>query len=781
MNINIENENENHHRKLIKIYLMGDNAVGKTTWLHRLSSGTFRHKYQSTGRDVVSHIFDFASVTVEVLDVGSQWSGQVDDGDGVVVMFNYVPSSYHNVIKWAGMVSAGVPLVLVHNVAHPTSVVVDTSTLAHVHYERMLAGVVGVVDICVKRGTDLTLPLTLVARHVLGNPVLDLDLPLPSTNKNGSTNSTNNDNGDFLLVSEEADIAALQQKLADRKRRIKGLEAQVYDMEVRVVETEELKNEIKGLNEDLAHANREFEVQQRLADRLQKETSQLKIELDAKEETIQEMKKEQTYDDEEFRQALLENQMENERLKNAMQAEKDEKAEMEKQVESDKEEIIRLRNVITGLTAENRKLQLDTDGMNERETAQNKQIEEFRSSLAQSLTMVAQSDVMIADMKNEISLLNEALQRNLGQYNRSEETLKQVITRLRNDNLELNNEKEELLTLVEAFQTEIKGLKCRDNNEKLMDELNETVQQKAALEQEIAKLKDMLIDRDQSITNMQQEISQIHEALRRSSNRYERHDEAMGQEVTRLKKENSVLNTKFNTLRQQKFLLEQDLARSNWILTNRDVLIAEMREEIYRLRDDNIELKEKLGAVQNVMNENEFLKGVALEQHTALTAKIATLKQELDEKDQELQKTRDEFRGALADHEEKLDQASEQVFLLTRSVADLKVERENQTRATATKAQMRQEFDAQIAELTNENETLQSELETLKDVGHVSYVRHMAKATSETLVLQGMLKTRDLEMSRLEAEMVAKDAALENGRAKLEAISVVVDKSQKQW
>lgn len=88
----------------LRIALVGDKRVGKSTWMNRLTTGKFETRYIPT-KGVHLWKLDLANVKFEVYDISGQETilNSIGRCDGCIIMFEL---SFKNISRWMNYVTS---------------------------------------------------------------------------------------------------------------------------------------------------------------------------------------------------------------------------------------------------------------------------------------------------------------------------------------------------------------------------------------------------------------------------------------------------------------------------------------------------------------------------------------------------------------------------------------------------------------------------------------------------------------------------------------------------
>ena len=152
-----------------KVVIVGDDKVGKTTFIHRLNTGEFLHKYEPTlGVEVTPLTFQTnrGRVMMNVWDCSGQEEYWIN-AQAVIVMFdNTNPLSYEHAREWIAKVKNtlgnNVNIVLVGNKVDRLKRKVKPENI-HLHQEERCS----YFDLSAKSNFNFEKPFLAIVRHVL--------------------------------------------------------------------------------------------------------------------------------------------------------------------------------------------------------------------------------------------------------------------------------------------------------------------------------------------------------------------------------------------------------------------------------------------------------------------------------------------------------------------------------------------------------------------------------------------------------------------------------------
>ena len=356
----------------------------------------------------------------------------------------------------------------------------------------------------------------------------------------------------------------------------------------------------------------------------------------------------------------------------------------------------------------------------------------LKKELQESRANLKKCNSSNANLQREKEKLNKELETCRNQRNIDEEHLKERITNLNTQIVELKSEKQYL----EQSRSEFK-VKSKDRIGYEKEQFND----------QIRKLNETIRLKDEEISNVKEELKNLRKDYNKKERQLLSEIERKNSEISNLEGSLQASESSLKTEREKSLkLLEKIKARDN-----QNGLLQEQKDVILKKCQGRKEkLNKELETCRNQRNiDEEHLK----ERITNLNTQIVELKSEK----QYLEQSRSEFKVKSKDRigyeKEQLRKLNEAIKLKDKQISDVKEELEN----------LRKDYNEKERQLLSEIERKNSEIEKLE--GRLQASEFILKTEREDS--QRLLeRIKELDLARKDAEEVNK--SIENDRIELQ-------------
>ena len=540
-----------------------------------------------------------------------------------------------------------------------------------------------------------------------------------------------------LLSAEMADKQKLQNVLASKEkinwRVVDKLEADKEMYEAQLIDAKDLIQQLKM---------EQISTNQQLADN-QKEMMDI---IEVKEEALTELKKELTKEQNSFDIFVSRHSDELEELQKVTQ---EQVLTLQKSIAEKDEGLVETRDEISDLHHQlAQQFDLFSAEIEEKQTMKHELTDKER------IIDMLQADIAMykVELNNAKDCISQLKMEQLSMKQEIADNKKEMMEKLRVKDETLAKLKEELVVKQDSLADMNIIVRKRTNLEEWQKESQEQLEKIVALQQEVEEKGEELVTTKSEMSNLHHQMVQQSDVLSATMTSYAEKEQTLQSVLAdkeriiyQLQSDVEMYTAKLNNVKDSKQQLKTEQ------LSVKQELEKEMIEKI-RMQDEALaELKEQLTAKQSILDAAVSRHSVELRewqnQNAEQSDKIVTLQQEVTEKEEELDVTRNDLQSAayiqslkhtLADKERIIDQLKEDIATYQTEANDIKYHTNQLEKEYLS---VKQELDDNRKEMTGKMSVKNEALGKLKE-------KLFAKQNS--LVDASIVKKQSIELDMLQ-------------------------------